>query len=259
MRDHTEFYIDGAWVAPTGGKITSVINPATEEAAGRITLGWATDVDRAVRAARAAFPSYSRTNRQERIDLLSSIFEIYSKRQDDLAEAVTGEMGAPRSFAKGLQTQVGFMHLQATIAALKAFEFERPQGNRTIIRREPIGVVGMITPWNWPINQVAVKVFPALAAGCTMVHKPSEIAPFSAHVLAEILHEAGVPKGVYNLVDGDGPTVGAAIAIHRGIDMVSFTGSTTAGGQPTVSSGCIRNWVASRTTSFSTMPISPRL
>lgn len=229
MRLYTNFYIDGSWVSPSEGKLLDVVNPATEEIAGRIALGTAADVDRAVAAARGAFVTFSRTSREERIELLSSILATYLKRHDDLASALTEEMGAPAKFAKKVQAGVGLAHLQTAIARLKDYPFEHPQGSRTRVLREPIGVVGMITPWNWPINQVIVKVLPALATGCTIVHKPSEIAPFSAHVLAEILHDAGVPKGVYNLVDGDGPTVGAAISGHPGIDMVSFTGSTAAG------------------------------
>jgi len=229
MRLYTNFYINGSWVSPSEGKILDVVNPATEEIAGRIALGTAADIDRAVAAARHAFVTFSRTSREERIELLSSILATYLKRHDDLASALTEEMGAPAKFAKKVQAGVGLAHLQTAIARLKDYPFEHSQGSRTTVLREPIGVVGMITPWNWPINQVIVKVLPALATGCTIVHKPSEIAPFSAHVLAEILHEAGVPKGVYNLVDGDGPTVGAAISSHLGIDMVSFTGSTAAG------------------------------
>src|SRR5260221_207332 len=229
MRNYKKLYIDGAWVDALGGQVVDVINPATEKPAGQITLATGADVDRAVAAARSAFVSYSRTTRKERLDLFESILALYIKRQDDLADALTEEMGAPAKFARELQWGIGYQHLQTGIAHLKEYLFEHPQGNRTIVRREPIGVVGMITPWNWPINQIMVKVVPALATGCTSVHKPSEIAPFSAHVLAEIFHEAGVPRGVYNLVDGDGPTVGAAISSQKGIDMVSFTGSTAAG------------------------------
>ncbi|WP_316186738.1 MULTISPECIES: aldehyde dehydrogenase family protein [unclassified Bradyrhizobium] len=229
MRNYTRFYIDGDWVEPLGGNAIHVINPANEQPAGLITLGTAADVDRAVKAARTAFASFSRSSRQERIDILSSILNVYAKRHADLGAALTEELGAPTKFAMELQAGVGLAHLQTAINALKNYEFEHPQGPRTVVRREPIGVVGMITPWNWPINQIMVKVVPALATGCTAVHKPSEVAPFTAHVLAEIFHEAGVPKGVYNLVDGDGPTVGAAISAHPGVDMVSFTGSTAAG------------------------------
>jgi aldehyde dehydrogenase (NAD+) len=229
MRNYTRLYIDGAWVEPLGGQVAKIINPATEQPCGEITLATKADVDRAVAAARKAFLTFSRTTRKQRLDLLGSVLEVYVKRQGDLADALTEELGAPKKFAKDLQVGVAFSHLQTTITALKDYQFEFPQGNRTTVRREPIGVIGMITPWNWPINQIAVKVFPALATGSTMVHKPSEIAPFTAHVLAEIFHEAGVPAGVYNLVDGDGPTVGTAISEHKGIDMVSFTGSTAAG------------------------------
>ncbi len=229
MRDYTKAYIDGVWTKPLGGKVIDVINPATERSAGQITLATVADVDLAVAAARRAFVSFSRASRQERLDLLESILGVYVKRQNDLADALTEELGAPAKFARELQWGAGYLHLQTGIAALKDYKFEHPQGARSTVRREPIGVVGMITPWNWPYNQILVKVVPALATGCTSVHKPSEIAPFSAHVLAEVLHEAGLPKGVYNLIDGDGPTVGAAIAGHRDIDMVSFTGSTAAG------------------------------
>ena len=229
MRNYTKLYIDGAWVEPVGGSVIEVINPATEKPAGQITLATAKDVDRAVNASRKAFRSFSQTSRKERLEQLQSILSVYVKRQNDLAEALTEEIGAPAKFARGLQWSIGQLHLQTGIAHLKDYPFEHAQSTRTTVRREPIGVVGMITPWNWPINQILVKVVPALATGCTMVHKPSEIAPLSAHVLAEVFHEAGVPHGVYNLVDGDGPTVGVAISSHKGIDMVSFTGSTAAG------------------------------
>jgi aldehyde dehydrogenase (NAD+) len=229
IRNYTQFYIDGAWVAPFGSKTIDVINPATEQPAGRITLGSAADVDRAVAAALRALKSFSRTSRKERIELLKSILAVYGKRREDLVGALTDELGVPTKFARDIQVGSGFLHLNTGIAALENFQFEYSVGKRTIVLREPIGVVGMITPWNWPINQSMVKIIPALAAGCVSVHKPSEIAPFTSHILAEILHEAGVPKGVYNLVDGDGPTVGAAISSHKDIRMVSFTGSTGAG------------------------------
>jgi len=229
MRHYTRIYIDGAWVKPLEGKTIEVINPATECPVGHITLCTSADVDRAVEAARKAFITFSRSSRQERLDLLSLILEVYTKRQDDLADALTEELGAPKKFSKEIQVGLGVWHLQSAIAILKDYKFEYPQGDRTVIRREPIGVIGAITPWNWPINQVVIKAYPAFATGCTVVHKPSEVAPFTAHVLAEIFHEAGVPAGVYNLVDGDGPGVGAAISGHPGIRMVSFTGSTAAG------------------------------
>jgi aldehyde dehydrogenase (NAD+) len=229
MRDYRKIYVNGEWIEPSVETVLDVINPANEMCAGQITLAAAVDVDRAVLAARAALASFARTTRKQRLDLLGSILDTYSRRHQDLADVLIEELGAPSEFAKNFQAAMGIVHLKTAIAALTDFEFEYPNGPRSTIRREPIGVVGMITPWNWAINQIMVKVVAALATGCTMVHKPSEVAPFTAHVLAEVLHDAGVPKGVYNLVDGDGPTVGAAIAGHRGIDMVSFTGSTAAG------------------------------
>ena len=229
MRDYTKAYIDGAWVTPAGGEVLNVINPATEQSAGQITLATPADVDRAVTAARKAFRTFSRTTRQERIDLLKSILDFYTARHQDLADALVEELGAPAKFARERQAGTGFMHLRTAIEALKSHAFEHAQGPRTVVRREPIGVIGMVTPWNWPINQTLCKVVPALATGNTMVHKPSEIAPFTAHIIAEILHHAGVPRGVYNLVDGSGHVVGAAISQHPDIDMVSFTGSTAAG------------------------------
>jgi len=228
-KNYTKIYVDGAWVEPLDGKVIDIINPATEQPAGQITLATPADVDRAVQTARKAFVSFSRSSRQERLDLLSSILGVYVRRQADLADALTEELGAPKKFAREVQVGAGLLHLQTAIAILKEYPFEHRQSDRTILRREPIGVVGIITPWNWPINQTVVKTFPAFATGCTVVHKPSEVAPFTAHLLAEIFHEAGVPAGVYNLVDGDGPTVGAAISGHPRIAMVSFTGSTTAG------------------------------
>lgn len=229
MRDYRKIYIDGAWVDPQGGDTIKVISPVTERPVGQITSATAADVDRAVEAARRAFRSFSRTTRQERIDLLGSVLAVYAKRRQDLADALVEELGAPATFAKEMQAGMGFLHVQTAMDALKTYAFEHVEGGRTTVRREPIGVVGMITPWNWPINQIMCKIAPALATGNTMVHKPSEVTPFTAHIIAEILHEAGVPRGVYNLVDGVGPTVGAAISGHPGIDMVSFTGSTRAG------------------------------
>ena len=228
MTDHFKFYIDGQWVDPIELKPFDVINPANEDVCARIALGSPKDVDRAVSAARKAFTTFSQTTREERLALLSRILEVYQRRIQDVADAMTLEMGAPRGFAMEWQAGSGTAHFESTIEVLKTYEFERLQGS-TLIMHEGIGVVGMITPWNWPINQIVCKVAPALAAGCTMVLKPSEIAPLSGIVFAEILHEAGVPKGVFNLVQGDGPTVGAAIAAHPDIDMVSFTGSTRGG------------------------------
>lgn len=228
MSNNLKFYIDGAWVEPAAAKTLDVINPATEEPAARISLGSAKDVDRAVKAAKAAFRSYSRTSKEERIALLQRIVEAYQARYDDIAKAISTEMGAPLTLATKAQAAMGPAHAKQMIAVLKDYEFEHMQG-RTLIAREPIGVCGFITPWNWPINQIMCKVAPALAAGCTMVLKPSEIAPLNAIIFAEVLHAAGVPKGVFNLVNGDGPTVGQAIASHPDVDLVSFTGSTRAG------------------------------
>ena len=230
MADHLNFYIDGAWVPPATPATRDVVNPATEQSIGKISMGSAEDVDRAVKAARRAFETYSRTTREERVALLENIVRVFKTRQDELAATISTEVGAPMWLSKAAQAAAGIGHFAQALAVLKTFEFEAPRG-RTMIVREPVGVVGMITPWNWPINQIACKVAPALAAGCTIVLKPTEIAPLNAILFAEILHEAGVPPGVFNLVNGDGPTVGAAIASHPGIDMVSFTGSTRAGVQ----------------------------
>ncbi len=205
-----------------------VINPATEEVCGHISAGSAADVDKAVKAARKAFATYSLTTREERIDLLERIQAEYQKRFGDVAHAITEEMGAPASLSQRAQAPIGIGHIATGIAVLKNFQFEEDRGPTRIVK-EPIGVCGLITPWNWPINQIACKVVPALATGCTMVLKPSEEAPFSAIIWAEIMHAAGVPAGVFNLVNGTGPVVGAAISSHPDIDMVSFTGSTRAG------------------------------
>ncbi|MEQ8783769.1 MAG: aldehyde dehydrogenase family protein [Roseibium album] len=230
MIEKRKFHIGGHWVDPVEARDHQVINPATEEPVAVISLGSAADVDRAVDAATAAFRSWSETCVDERAKLLERIIEIYERRSDEMDEAIRLEMGAPVDFAREQQTPSGTGHLQATLEALKTHEFERPSPRGgSLLRHEPIGVCGLITPWNWPINQVAAKVAPALAAGCTMVLKPSEIAPLSALLFAEILHEAGCPAGVFNLVNGDGPGVGAAMSAHPGIDMMSFTGSTRAG------------------------------
>jgi len=228
MRDLPNFYINGAWTPPAKAHSLDVINPATEEVAGHISLGGPADVDAAVSAARAAFDSYAATSREDRVALLGSVIESYQARYDDLVSAVTEEMGAPAWLSQHAQVAAGLAHFQVAAEVLKTYEFEEQRGATRLVR-EPIGVCGFITPWNWPLNQVATKVAPALATGCTIVLKPSEIAPFSAVILAEIMDAAGVPKGVFNLVNGDGPGVGAAIAAHPGIDMVSFTGSTRAG------------------------------
>ena len=228
MREYLKFYINGAWVDPATPKSLAVINPATEQAAGHISMGSAADVDKAVRAARAAFASYSQTPVAERVALLERVIAEYQKRYADMAAAITEEMGAPVLLAQKAQAAMGLGHLQTALAVLKDYHFQELRGS-TMIVKEAIGVCGLITPWNWPVNQIACKVAPALATGCTMVLKPSEIAPFSAQIWTEILHAAGVPAGVFNLVNGDGPSVGAAIASHPEVDMVSFTGSTRAG------------------------------
>jgi aldehyde dehydrogenase (NAD+) len=228
MYDFRKFFIDGAWVSPAGRREHDVINPATEQPVGKILLGTADDVDAAVKAARAAFESFSQTSREERVALLERIISAYKARLKDVAVAIPDEMGAPMKLALNAQAASGLGHFMTTLNVLKDFEFEEQVGT-TQVRREPVGVCGLITPWNWPINQIACKVAPALATGCTMVLKPSEVAPFSAWVWTEILAAAGVPAGVYNLVNGDGPTVGAALSSHPEVDMVSFTGSTRAG------------------------------
>ena len=228
MREYLKFYIDGQWVDPIEPKTLDVDNPTTEQVSGKISLGSAADVDKAVKAARRAFATWSQSTREERLDLLQAILAEYQKRAGDLGDAVNEEMGAPPALASGPQVNLGLMHLTRAIDVLKNFDFEEQRGS-TLVVKEPIGVCGLITPWNWPINQIACKVYPALATGCTMVLKPSEIAPYSAQIFTEIVDAAGVPAGVYNLVYGDGPTVGAALSSHPDIDMVSFTGSTRAG------------------------------
>jgi aldehyde dehydrogenase (NAD+) len=228
MREYLKFYIDGQWVDPVEPTTLDVDNPTTEAVSGKIAIGTAADVDRAVQAARKAFGTWSATTREERLDVLQAILAEYAKRAGDLADAVSEEMGAPASLAAGPQVNLGIGHLTTAIDVLKNFEFEEQYGS-TLVVKEPIGVCGLITPWNWPINQIACKVFPALATGCTMVLKPSEVAPYSAQIFTEIIDAAGVPAGVYNLVYGDGPGVGTALSNHPDVDMVSFTGSTRAG------------------------------
>ena len=229
MKSCKQFYINGEWVDPAEGTNSfEVINPANEEVIGEIALGSAKDVDNAVSAAQEAFKTFSTTSVEERLGLLGKIVEAYQSRYDEVAETISKEMGAPLSLSKAAQAATGLGHFAQTIEILQDFDWEETKG-RNIIRKEPIGVVGMITPWNWPINQISCKVAPALAAGCTMVLKPTEIAPLNAILFAEIMDEAGVPAGVFNLVNGDGPTVGEAMSSHPGIDMMSFTGSTRAG------------------------------
>ncbi len=228
MQEWRQFYIDGKWVDPIAGRDFTVINPANEEPIATISLGSTGDVDLAVTAARRAFDSYSQTSIEERKQLLQRIISSYQAKIEQMAETMSREMGCPISLARAAQAPSGTAHLMETAKVLEQFQFEERKGT-TLMRQEPIGVCGMITPWNWPMNQIVAKVAPALAAGCTMVLKPSEMAPLSAILFAQILHEAGVPAGVFNLVNGDGPTVGAAIAAHPGVDMISFTGSTRAG------------------------------
>ena len=228
MRQYTDFYIDGQWVKPVAPRTLDVINPATEKAAGVISLGSAADVDLAVAAAQRAFSTFAHTTREERLALLGRIVEVYQRRYNDMAEAITEEMGAPKALSQSSQAAIGLAHFATAAKILENYVFEELRGT-TLIAKEPIGVCGFITPWNWPVNQMACKIAPALAVGCTMVLKPSEIAPFSGIVLAEILHEAGVPAGVFNLINGDGLGVGAALSAHPGVDLMSFTGSTRAG------------------------------
>lgn len=232
MLRKTDFFIDGKWVPPVTPKELEVINPADEQAFAVISLGSAADVDKAVAAARRAFESWSRTSREERLAALERLLASYNKRMNDMAKAISDEMGAPIKLALEAQAACGAGHIKAFIRTLKDFHFETPLSERNKqehIVYEPIGVCGLITPWNWPMNQVTLKVVPAIAAGCTVVLKPSEIAPVSSIVFAEMMEDAGFPAGVFNMVNGDGPTVGEALSRHPGIDMMSFTGSTRAG------------------------------
>ena len=228
MQHAKNFYIDGKWVDPIKPALLDVIDPSTEESYVQISVGSAVDVDRAVAAAKAAFPAFARTSRKERLDLLRSILAEYNKRRNDVGDAISREMGAPLEFARTIQAGRGTAHLERMISVLETYPFEEVEGT-TLIAREPIGVCGLITPWNWPTNQIACKVLPALAAGCTMVLKPSEEAPIDAIIWTEIMHAAGTPKGVYNMVQGSGSVVGEAMSSHPDIDMMSFTGSTRAG------------------------------
>jgi aldehyde dehydrogenase (NAD+) len=228
MSHASRFYIDGRWVEPADPAWFDVIDPATETVVERLALGDARAVDRAVAAARKALPGFAATSVAERIALLERIVSIYERRQEEFAQAMRIEMGSPITFSRKFQVPRGWLHLNQMIDVLKRFKFEETMGS-TLIRHEPVGVCGLITPWNWPINQIVVKVAPALAAGCTMVLKPSEYSPLSSLLFAEVLDEAGVPAGVFNLVNGDGPGVGAALSAHPDIDMLSFTGSTRAG------------------------------
>lgn len=228
LPDLSRFYIDGAWVDPASPRDFPLVDPSTEEVYGQLAMGGPTDVDRAVAAARRALPRYGKTSGEERIALLRRILSLYEEQSDAFAEAMRIEMGSPIAFSRSGQVPRATLHINALIEVMERFAFEEDHGT-TRIRHEPVGVCGLITPWNWPINQIVVKIAPALAAGCTMILKPSEFSAVSATLFAQVLHNAGVPAGVFNLINGDGPEVGAAIAGHPGIDMVSFTGSTRAG------------------------------
>ena len=228
MKECTQFYINGEWVDPVDPKHLDVINPATEETIGKIAMGNSKDVNKAVAAAKEAFESFSQTSKEERLALMGKILEVYQSRYDEIAETISSEMGAPLWLSKAAQAATGAGHFGTFMEVLKNYNFDEDKGT-TRLRKEPVGVCGLITPWNWPINQIACKVAPALAAGCTMVLKPSEVSPLNAIIFAEVLHEAGVPAGVFNLVNGDGLSVGEAMSSHPDIDMMSFTGSTRAG------------------------------
>jgi len=230
MRRCQSFYIDGGWCDPAaGGSTMDVVSPATEEVSGVVALGGVGDAERAIAAAHRAFDGWSRTPLAQRLDLLGAICAVYERRFDEVADAITEEMGAPlHTLSKPAQARMGLAHFQVALTVARSFPFETARGTTRIVR-EPVGVCTLITPWNWPMNQIACKIAPALATGCTMVLKPSEFAPYSAQILAEILHEAGVPAGVFNMLFGDGPTVGPVLASHPLVDMVSLTGSTRAG------------------------------
>ena len=227
-REYTQFYINGNWVDPTSKDTIEVINPANEEVCAHISLGNESDVNKAVEAAQSAFKTFSVTSKNERIDILDSVINTYKKYHNDLADAVTEEMGAPSKLSVQAQAGAGVGHLIEAAKVLKTFEFEEEMSPHKVFK-EPIGVCAMITPWNWPLNQITCKVAPALAVGCTMILKPSEVAPLSAYIFTKIIHEAGLPDGVFNMINGDGPGVGTALSKHPGVDMVSFTGSTRAG------------------------------
>ncbi len=228
MQHEQQHYVNGAWVDPIQPTLVGVVNPSTEETFTQIACGGPADVDRAVAAAKAAFPAFARTTRAQRLDLLKAVLSEYNKRRDDIADILSQEMGAPRKFALERQAATGTGHLMRMIQVLETYPFEWVEGS-TLIRREPIGVVGAITPWNWPINQIVCKVAPAIASGSTIVLKPSEVAPLNAIIWSEIMHAAGVPAGVYNMVQGEGGVVGEAMSAHPDVDMMSFTGSTRAG------------------------------
>lgn len=230
MKQATQFYINGQWVDPVEPRYVEVINPATEQPVAQISMATAEDVDKAVTAAKAAFPAYSHSSREERIGLLAGLAKAYKERYADMAEAITLEMGAPIPLSQQAQAASGLGHIATAIEVLKTYEFEEDLGT-THIFKEPVGVCGFITPWNWPINQIMCKVAPALATGCTIVLKPSQVAPLDAYILAEIIDAAGYPPGVFNLVNGSGPQVGEQLSTHPDVDMISLTGSTYAGAQ----------------------------
>ena len=228
MSNDLNFYINGEWIKSDSNDLIDVINPANEEVIGQITAGTKEDIDIAVKAAAEAFKTFSNTTQDERIELLKAIIKEYENRYKDFVEVITKEMGAPQWLSERAQANTGLKNFKETLEALENFEFEKKEDGYTL-RREPIGVIGMITPWNWPMNQITTKVSAAIASGCTMVLKPSEISPYCSMLLAEVMHDAGVPKGVFNLVNGYGPIVGAALSEHEKVDMMSFTGSTRAG------------------------------
>ena len=228
MRDYKQFYINGEWVDPAVSKLMDVINPASEEVCAQISIGSSADVDKAAAAAKEAFKTFGKTSREERMALLEAILVAYQNHWGELAAAVTEEMGAPNQLSATAQVGSGFGHFKTALEVLKNYSFEETMGNSQVVK-EPIGVCGLITPWNWPLNQIACKVAPALATGCTMILKPSEVAPLSGYIFSKILEEAGVPAGVYNMINGDGPGVGTALSSHPDVDMMSFTGSTRAG------------------------------
>jgi aldehyde dehydrogenase (NAD+) len=228
MKEKLQFYINGAWVESDSSERIEVINPANEEIVGHVTAGTAADIDKAVQAANKAFKTYQDASKDDRIEILNNIITEYENRYDDFVQTITEEMGAPIWLSEKAQASTGIKNLHETLDALKEYQFEKKEGDYTLIR-EPIGVIGMITPWNWPMNQITTKVSAALAAGCTMVLKPSEISPYCAMLLAEVFDKAGVPDGVFNVVNGYGPTVGAALSDHPDVAMMSFTGSTRAG------------------------------
>ena len=231
MLDKTKFYINGEWVNPSKKNDFDVINPSNEEVCAKITLGSSEDTNKAIQSAKKAFETWKETSKQERVALLEKLLKIYNERYDEMTDAITTELGCPRDWCSANQTSSGASHIEDFIKRLKEFNFEPgfDKGSKNQILYEPIGVCGLITPWNWPINQIALKVVPALATGCTMILKPSEIAPLSGMLFAEMIHEAGFPSGVFNLVNGDGAGVGTILSGHKDVDMVSFTGSTRAG------------------------------